>query len=285
MGSIPAFGSRPPPCSGCDVTFPEQHIMLATINRPRQLNSIPYELHWQMDALFRWFDKEPTLRVAIVTGAGDRAFCVGSDLIEIERIKKSGDDSWKTEPYKYNHPSTGFAGISRREGKKPIVAAINGYALGGGWEIALNCDVVIASPSARFGLPEAKVGLYAYGGGLPRLIRTAGLHVASEIALTGRTITAKEALHRNLVNRISDSSQTLIDEAFDVAREIAAVSPDALIITRAALREALEAPSIERAFQITHERFYEKLMAGPNSAEGLSAFREKRQPKWKTSRL
>lgn len=91
-----------------------------------------------MDALFKWFDNEPSLRVAIVTGAGDRAFCVGSDLIEMQRVKKSSDESWKTEPYRYNHPGSGFAGLSRREGKKPIIAAVNGYALGGGWEIALN---------------------------------------------------------------------------------------------------------------------------------------------------
>ncbi|KIW92760.1 uncharacterized protein Z519_06608 [Cladophialophora bantiana CBS 173.52] len=280
-----AFGCPPPRCDGCDTAFPEPHIMLATINRPRQLNSIPYALHWQMDALFKWFDNEPSLRVAIVTGAGDRAFCVGSDLIEMQQVKKSGDDSWKAEPYKYNHPNSGFAGISRREGKKPIVAAVNGYALGGGWEIALNCDVVIATPNAQFGLPEAKVGLYAYGGGLPRLIRTAGLHVASEIALSGRSITAKEALQYNLINRISKKPETLIEEAISIARQIAAVSPDAMIVTRSALREAWETSSVERAFQNTHERFYEKLMAGENSSEGLIAFKEKRLPRWKPSKL
>ncbi|OQV10221.1 hypothetical protein CLAIMM_14250 [Cladophialophora immunda] len=259
--------------------------MLATINRPRQMNSIPYALHWQMDALFKWFDNEPSLRVAIVTGAGNRAFCVGSDLIEMQRVKKSGDDSWKAEPYKYNHPASGFAGLSRREGKKPVVAAVNGYALGGGWEIALNCDVVIATRNAQFGLPEAKVGLYAYGGGLPRLIRTAGLHVASEMALSGRSITAEQALQHNLVNRIAKKPETLIEEAINIAREIAAVSPDAMIITRSALREAWETPSVERAFQNTHERFYEKMMAGENSSEGLAAFKEKRPPRWKPSKL
>ncbi|KAH0840753.1 Carnitinyl-CoA dehydratase [Fonsecaea pedrosoi] len=285
MGIHEAFESPPPKCGGCDVTFPEAHIMLATINRPRQLNSIPYALHWEMDALFKWFDNEPSLRVAIITGTGNRAFCVGSDLIEMERVKKSGDDSWKAEPYKYTHPTTGFAGLSRREGKKPVVAAVNGYALGGGWEIVLNCDVVIAARNAQFGLPEAKVGLYAYGGGLPRLIRTAGLHVASEIALSGRSITAEEALQRNLVNYISKKPETLIDEAIEIARGIAAVSPDAMIITRSALREAWEIPSVERAFQNTHERFYEKMMAGENSSEGLAAFREKRPPRWKPSKL
>jgi enoyl-CoA hydratase/carnithine racemase len=142
MDSSQAFESPPPQCNGLHIAFPEPHIMLATINRPKQLNSIPYSLHWQMDALFKWFDNEPLLRVAIITGAGDRAFCVGSDLIEMRRIKKSGDESWKVEPYKYNHPSSGFAGLSRREGKKPIVAAVNGYALGGGWEIALNWCVI-----------------------------------------------------------------------------------------------------------------------------------------------
>jgi enoyl-CoA hydratase/carnithine racemase len=149
----------------------------------------------------------------------------------------------------------------------------------------VSSDVVIAVPKAQLGLPEAKVGLYAYGGGLPRLIRTAGLHVASEIALSGRLITAKEALQYNLVNRISESPETLIDDAIRLAREIAALSPDAVIVTRAALREAWETSSVERAFQNIHERFYEKLMEGENSGEGLIAFTEKRPPKWKPSKL
>lgn len=146
-------------------------------------------------------------------------------------------------------------------------------------------DVVVASPAAQFGLPEAKVGLYAYGGGLPRLIRTAGLHVASEIALSGRSISVEEALRYNLVNRISKTAGSLIDESFEVARGIAAISPDAIIVTRAALREAWETASVERAFEITHGRFYEKLMAGTNSTEGLAAFKEKRSPQWQASKL
>jgi enoyl-CoA hydratase/carnithine racemase len=138
MQSSMKFGSSPPPCFGCKVTFPEQYIMLATIDRPRQLNAINHSLHWQMDKLFTWFDEEPSLRVAIITGSGDRAFCVGSDLIEMERVQRSTLDRKNSQPSDYKHPHTGFAGISRREGKKPIIAAVNGYALGGGWEIVLN---------------------------------------------------------------------------------------------------------------------------------------------------
>jgi enoyl-CoA hydratase/carnithine racemase len=145
--------------------------------------------------------------------------------------------------------------------------------------------VVVAAPQAQFGLPEAKVGLYAYGGGLPRLLRTAGLHIASEIALSGRSISAQEALNHNLLNRISESSSSLIDEAISIARQIATISPDAMIVTRSALREAWETSSVERAFQNTHERFYEKLMAGDNASEGLTAFKEKRQPRWKAAKL
>jgi enoyl-CoA hydratase/carnithine racemase len=144
---------------------------------------------------------------------------------------------------------------------------------------------VVANPTARFGLPEVQVGLYAYGGGLPRLMRTAGLHIASEIALSGRPITANQALQWNLVNRISSSSETLMDEAFKMARDIAAISPDAILVTKTALREAWKVSSVEIAFRKIHGEFYEALMAGQNSREGLAAFREKRSPKWVASRL
>jgi enoyl-CoA hydratase/carnithine racemase len=144
---------------------------------------------------------------------------------------------------------------------------------------------VIASPTASFGLPEALRGLYAYGGGLPRLIRTVGLPVAGDIALTGRMITAQEALDFRLINRITDSPESVVKEAVVTAKTIAAISPDAIIVTKEALREAWETASVERAFQLTRDRFHDLLLQGENAREGLAAFKEKRQPVWKCSKL
>lgn len=145
--------------------------------------------------------------------------------------------------------------------------------------------MVIASPTSSFGLPEAHRGLYASGGGLPRLLRTVGLPVASDMALTGRRFTVTEALGYHLINRISETPESLIAEAIEIAGSIAKISPDAIIVTRAALREAWETASVERAFQLTHERFDKNLMKGPNAKEGLAAFREKRLPAWQASKL
>lgn len=145
--------------------------------------------------------------------------------------------------------------------------------------------MVIASPNARFGLPEPLVGVYAWSGGLPRLKRNIGLQAASDIALTGRQINAQEALDLKLVNAISQTPESCLEETIEKAKQIAAISPDGIIVTRAALREAWETGSVERAFQIIHEEYFEKLMKSENSKEGLAAFREKRKPKWTGSKL
>lgn len=148
--------------------------------------------------------------------------------------------------------------------------------------ICFSSDIAIASPKAQFSLPEPSVGVYAWSGGLPRLVRQVGMQAASDIALTGRRISAQEALDLRLISAISE---TPLDDTIAKAVQIASISPDGIIVTRAALREAWETASVERAFQITHDRFYEKLMRSENSQEGLAAFREKRKPKWTGSRL
>jgi enoyl-CoA hydratase/carnithine racemase len=146
-------------------------------------------------------------------------------------------------------------------------------------------DLVVAAPGATFGLPEALRGIFAGAGGPPRLVRNVGLPVASEMALTGKSITAQRAKELNLVNRISPSQDTVVEEAVKLANEIAQISPDAAIVTRAALKEAWEHGSVERATQLTIERFNESLQSGENALEGLSAFAQKRKPNWKPSKL
>lgn len=146
-------------------------------------------------------------------------------------------------------------------------------------------DITISSPTAQFGLPEPLVGVYTSGGGLPRLIHTVGLAAASDIALTGRRVSAQEAYDLRLVSRLSKTPESVVDEAIEIAKQIANISPDAIVVTRAGLREAWETASVERAFQITHERLNGWLVKGENHAEGLAAFREKRKPKWRDSKL
>jgi len=272
--------TQPPAQSTYHLTYPAPHVLLITINRPRAMNSLPYASHWEADALIAWFDAEPSLRVAVVTGAGEKAFCAGQDLIEQGEIKRKPQARQMM-----THPSNGFMAISRRVGKKPVIAAVNGFALGGGFEIVLGCDMVVASPRATFGLPEAKRGLYAGAGGLSRLVRITGLPIASEIAMAGRTLSAEEALKYNIINKISSSHATVVDEAVALASSIGELSPDAIIVTRSGLREALENGSVERASQITAEKYGRALSQGENMRIGLDAFAKKTKPKWVASKL
>lgn len=136
---------KPPAVEGCEVSFPAPHILLLTITRPKQMNSITHTMNWYIENLFAWYDAEPTLRVAVITGSGTKAFCAGSDLIEIEESRKAkleGMDVRQAEVWRHEHPRGGFAGVSRRRGKKAVLVAVNGVALGGGFEIVLNRFVV-----------------------------------------------------------------------------------------------------------------------------------------------
>jgi len=133
--------TQPPATPTYLLSHPSPYTLLITINRPRAMNSLPYASHWEADSLLNWFDNEPSLRCAIVTGAGDKAFCAGQDLIEQNTIAAAmAKDGGKSLPPKQmlTHPPSGFMGVSRRVGKKPIIAAVNGFAFGGGFEICLN---------------------------------------------------------------------------------------------------------------------------------------------------
>jgi enoyl-CoA hydratase/carnithine racemase len=145
--------------------------------------------------------------------------------------------------------------------------------------------MVIAAPNATFGLPEVQVGLYAAAGGLSRIMRTAGLQVASEIALTARRLTAPDALGYHLINKIAKSQESVVDEALEVAKRMASLSPDGIIITRAGLREAWETGSVERATQRTSERYDKMLFEGENMKIGVEAFAAKKKPLWVPSKI
>lgn len=145
--------------------------------------------------------------------------------------------------------------------------------------------MVVAAPRATFGLPEALRGIYAGAGGLPRLVRNVGLPIAMEIAMTGRTLNAQEALQYQLINKVSKTNESVVEEAVALAMKCSDLSPDAVIVTRLALREAWETGSVERAYQLSDERLRDKLVTGENAREGLTAFAQKRKPKWVPSKL
>lgn len=233
---------------------------------------------WEMDSVWKWFDQEPRLSVAIITGTG-RAFSAGADLKEWNN--SMADDA---DPKNRMGNAPAFKPLSRRLGKKPVIAAVNGLAMGGGCEFIVNCDLVIAAEDAYFGLPEVKRGIAAIGGALPRLIRTIGLQRASEFALTGRRVTAQEMHQWGIVNKVVPQDQ-VVAEAVKYAEMIAQNSPDAIICTRAGLRQGWESASVERAVEWTLEKEFAELQRGENILEGLQAFAQKREPQWRPSKL
>lgn len=182
-------------------------------------------------------------------------------------------------------PENGFAGLSFRRGKKPVIAAVNGPAYGGGCELAVNCDLIVASHNATFALPEVKRGVTPFGGALPRLVRTAGRQRAAEFALTGRTASAREFMDWGLCNAVVKEGECVVDKAVEYARMIAGNSPDAAIVTREGLKLGWEALSVADASRIFLEDWSNRIYDGPNMQEGLNAFTEKREPSWKDSKL
>ncbi|OCH88745.1 enoyl-CoA hydratase/carnithine racemase [Obba rivulosa] len=261
------------------ISFPREHVMLLTFNRPKALNAMTSTMVSDIKNILDWFEQEPYLWVVILTGEG-RVFCAGADLINWKQREQSGET--KDDQADVAGNPNGFASISRRSSSaKPIIAAVNGGAYGGGTEIVLNCDLVIASEDATFALPEVKVGVVAIQGGIPRLARIAGHQLASEMLLTGRNISAKDAATRfGFVNKVVPKSQVL-STALAWAAEINANSPDAVQSTKRALLLSNQHGSVEDTV-LTHVWSKESTRAfkSSNIKEGLSAFSERRKPHW-----
>jgi enoyl-CoA hydratase/carnithine racemase len=181
----------------------------------------------------------------------------------------------------------GLAGLPRRSGKKPIIAAVNGICMGGGFEMVANCDVVLAASTAVFSLPEVKRGIVPVAGCLPRLARTLGLQRTMDLVLTGRSVDAKTLYEWGLVTRVVDGVDggDVGDAAVKVAQEMCRNSPDALIVGRVGVRMAWEEGSVETAVTALEREWYPRLVQGANFGEGIRAFVEKRGPKWLDSKL
>lgn len=185
----------------------------------------------------------------------------------------------------------GLAGLPRRGGKKPIIAAVNGMCMGGGFEMVANCDLVVAASTAIFCLPEAKRGIVPVAGCLPRLTSIIGLQRTTDLVLTGRNVSARELHDWGLVNRVvavesgAGADANVVQVAVQLALDMCRNSPDALIVGRQGIRLSWESRSVEGAVTTLADRWYPKLIQGPNFAEGIQAFVEKRPPRWKDSKL
>ena len=246
------------------------HILEITINRPDVMNSLHPPSHREFDEVWSEFTNDEDLWVAIITGAGDRAFSAGNDL----KYQASGGD-------RSGMPETGFAGLTARFNlNKPVIAAVNGVAMGGGMEIALACDLIIASSNARFALPEPKVGLAALAGGMQRLPRQIGMKNAMGMMLTGRHVGADEAKELGIVNEVVENQEDLMDAARNWAKQIEACSPMSIRATKQVAYESLNEASLEKSMQGQYTAVHD-LFQSEDFIEGPVAFSEKRAPNWK----
>ncbi|TAL01470.1 MAG: enoyl-CoA hydratase [Rhodospirillaceae bacterium] len=243
--------------------------LVVTLNRPDQRNALNPPANHELGEVFDAFENNPEYWVAIVTGEGSKAFCAGADL------KSHPEDGGVNFV-----PASGFAGLtSRYARRKPVIAAVNGFATGGGFELALACDIIVASETAKFGLTEPRVGLAALGGGIQRLIREIGLKRAHAMLLTGRLCSAEEGLRLGFVNEVVSPGE-LIASALRWADEIAQCSPASIYATKA-VANALDGQSVQAAVEnMLTLPAVKALFKSPDAQEGPRAFAEKRAPRW-----
>ena len=240
-------------------------VLVVTIDRPEVRNAINLAAATGIAEAMERLDSDDALRVGILTGAGG-SFCAGMDLkafVAGERPDVEG---------------RGFAGIVERPPRKPLIAAVEGWALAGGFEVALSCDLIVASREARFGIPEVKRGLVAAGGGLLRLPRRIPYHLAMELALTGDPVGAERAQALGIVSRLTEPGGALAG-AQELAARIAANGPLALTATKRIVAESgdwTEAEAWQRQAEIVRPVF-----ESADAREGATAFAEKREPVWR----
>jgi len=253
-----------------------QGILSITIDRPEARNALSLEMGRELCAIWEEFRDNADLRVAVLSGAGSKSFCAGADLKEVGSYYASMTPLERRE---HGEREPGLGGITRNlDPGKPIIAAINGYCLAGGLEIALACDIRLAVPDAKFGLPEVTWGLIPGAGGTQRLPRAVPVAVAMEMLLSGQSIDADRALAIGLINRIVPA-EDLVEEAMTLAARIAANGPIAVRAARAAAREGAHL-SLSEGLRL--EQFYaEPARQSEDVREGLKAFSEKRNPNFK----
>jgi enoyl-CoA hydratase/carnithine racemase len=251
----------------------EGRVAIIVMHRPDARNAMNREMTEQLDAAYDQLAADDSVWAVVLTGAGDRAFCAGQDLKEVESlVRRSPADQPPARP------TGGFGGITHRDFPKPIIAAVNGFAMGGGFEICLACDLVVAEEHASFGLPEVKRGLFAGAGGLVRIGGRLSLPLAMELALTGEPLSALRAYELGLVNRVVPTGEG-VRAAVQLAEVICRAAPLAVRLSKRMVRAAVsqgEEPLWELQAKLGTE-----LMRSEDFLEGPRAFIEKRAPEWK----
>lgn len=239
-------------------------VLVMTMDRPESRNAMSMAMAQQIADALDVLDSRPDLSVGVITG-GSGTFCAGMDLKGFARGERPVVEG------------RGFAGLVQRPPQKPLIAAVEGYALAGGFEIVLSCDLVVASREAKFGLPEVKRGLTAAAGGLLRLQRRIPYHLAMELVLTGRMWPATEAAEARLVNRLAEPGAALTT-ALELADEVAANAPLALAASKQVLVRSQDW-ELDDMFERQHE-FVNPIRESADAKEGALAFVEKRAPQW-----
>jgi enoyl-CoA hydratase len=247
------------------VTERRARVLVITINRPDQRNAVNAAVAQGIAAALDELDGDSELSLGVLTGAG-KGFCAGMDL----KAFLAGEIPYADD--------RGFAGITQRASAKPLIAAVEGFAVAGGLEVALACDLIVAARGARLGVPEVKRSLVAAGGGLLRLPRVLPRNVAMELTLTGDPIGAERAHELGLVNRLADPGKAL-ETALELAEAMAANGPLALAATKRILTESVDWPESE--FFARQGEIVAPVQASEDAREGARAFAEKRAPVWK----
>ncbi|MEJ7935938.1 crotonase/enoyl-CoA hydratase family protein [Sphingobium sp. AN558] len=251
----------------------QEHILIVTINRPDARNAVNAAVHTGLGKALELAENDPDIRVVVLTGAGDKAFCAGTDLKAMAR----GESNW---PEDREQRSWGWAGVVRHPIGKPIIAAVNGFALGGGTELTLACDLVIAADHAEFGLPEVKRGIFAAAGGAFRLVQQLPPKLAMELLLTGDSFTAARALELGFANHVVPLAD-LMPTALKMARKIAANAPLAVQASKRIAKAIVEGKIASDAdFWAANKREGSIVMRSADAREGPRAFAEKRRPSW-----
>jgi enoyl-CoA hydratase/carnithine racemase len=248
---------------------PEEGIAVLTFNRPDKLNALSTALLEQFEAHLHEIETDPAVRVVILTGAGQKAFVAGADISEYSEQTFAQFVDYQRNSRRLFTYLDDFA--------KPVIGAINGYALGGGFEIALCCDVLIASSNAQLGLPEGLLGLSPGGGGTQRLTRAVGPYVASDVLLSARRLSAERAYQLGLVADVAEPEK-LLETALSKARYMLRVAPLAAREMKRLIRQGMDA-ALETGLSLEQEVLF-RLYHSEDSAEGIRAFVEKREARF-----
>jgi crotonobetainyl-CoA hydratase len=246
----------------------EQRVLIVTLNRPEVYNAVHPPMQFELDRIWNEFAADPELWVGIVTGAGDKAFCAGNDL----KFQAAGNE--------VKMPPSGFSGLTNRfDLHKPLIAAVNGFAMGGGFETALACDLIIAAENAIFAFPEPRVGLMAAAGGVHRLPRMIPQKHALGMLLTGRRVPAQEGKELGFVNDVVPQGQVL-EAAKRWAAQIQECAPISIRATKQAVYRGMDEASLETAVNIQYSE-HKNMIDSEDYIEGPKAFAGKRPPVWK----